>query len=582
MYAHTLLTRRTYMSAQTLHSGLNEEDSIPMKRAFRSRLQLTVAVGVVAVLATSACSAKVSTDNSGSGSPAGAASMLVGADNGSPTFLRNFNPFSPNKRNLTTYMYEPLEVVNNLDGKATPFLATGFDQPDAKTVVFHIRQGVKWSDGTPFTAADVAYTFNLLKATPALDTGGVWQHVASLAVSGNDVTFHLKTADVPAATVIEQTLIVPEHIWKNVSDPTTWTDPDPVVTGPYTLDTFTPNQYTLKKNPGYWQADKVAVQKIVAPASNTQLDVVSKGYDWAYSFMSDVQGTWVNADKQHNSYWFPPGGTIALLPNLTKAPFNNLDFRQGLSLALDRSKIANEAEQGYVQPASQTGLLLPNFSSWLDSSIPNQGNVSQNTSAALAAFAKAGYTSKGGKLVDASGKQLTITLTTPNGWTDYLQGAQIIQQQLAATGINLQVNQPQPAAYQQAMQNGDFDLVMGSFGGSGSLYQDYNNLLNSGFKQPVGTATVSNYERYGDPATDALLAQLKTTTDEATQKQIVDKLQGVVYNQLPAISLFYGGLWGLSSDKNFTGWPSAKDPYASLMTWGSTPLLVLTHLTAVK
>ena len=47
-------------------------------------------------------------------------------------------------------------------------------------------------------------------------------------------------------------------------------------------------------------------------------------------------------------------------------------------------------------------------------------------------------------------------------------------------------------------------------------------------------------------------------------------------------SLFYGGLWGLSSDKSFTGWPSAKDPYASLMTWGSTPLLVLTHLKAAK
>ena len=552
-----------------------------MMRVTRNRrLQLAAAVGVASVLATSACSASVSPQHAGTS--VGASSMLVGGDTGSPTFTRNFNPFSPNKRNLTTYMYEPLEVVNTLDGTATPFLATGYDQPNAQTVVFHIRQGVKWSDGTAFSAADVAYTFNLLKAHPALDTLGAWQHISSMSVSGNDVTFHLKTADVPAAQVIEQTLIVPEHIWKNIADPVSWTDPNPVVTGPYTLGTFTPNEYTLKKNPTYWQADKVAVQTIVDPASNTQLDVVSKGYDWAYSFMSDVQGTWVKADKQHNSYWFPPGGTIALMPNLTKAPFNNLNFRQGLSLALDRTKVADEAEQGYVQAAGQTGLLLPNDNSWLNPSIPDQGNITQNTAQALADFAKDGYTSKGGKLVDASGKQLTIQLTTPDGWSDWLQGVQSIQQQLSAIGINVQVEQPQPAAYQEDMQNGDFDLAMETFGGTGSLYEDYNNLLDSSFKQPVGSSTAADYERYGDPATDALLAKYRSTTDPATQKQIVDQLQSVVYNQLPVISLFYGGLWGLSSDKSFTGWPSAKDPYASLMTWGSTPLLVLTHLKAAK
>ena len=552
-----------------------------MTRVTRNRrLQLVAAVGVASVLATSACSASVSAKQTGTS--AGASSLLVGGDTGSPTFTRNFNPFSPNKRNLTTYMYEPLEVVNTLDGTATPFLATGYDQPNAKTVVFHIRQGVKWSDGTPFSAADVVYTFDLLKAHPALDTLGAWQHIASISVSGNDVTFHLKTQDVPAAQVIEQTLIVPQHIWKNVADPVSWTDPNPVVTGPYTLGTFTPNEYTLKKNPTYWQADKVAVQTIVDPASNTQLDVVSKGYDWAYSFMSDVQGTWVKADKQHNTYWFPPGGTIALMPNLTKAPFNNLNFRQGLSLALDRTKIANEAEQGYVQPATQTGLLLPNDKSWLNPSIPDQGNISQNTQQALAAFAKDGYTSKGGKLVDSSGKQLTIQLTTPDGWSDWLQGVQAIQQQLSAIGINVQVEQPQPAAYQEDMQNGDFQLAMETFGGSGSLYEDYNNLLDSAFKQPVGSSTAADYERYGDPATDALLAEYRATTDTAKQKQIVDQLQSVVYNQLPVISLFYGGLWGLSSDKSFTGWPSAADPYASLMTWGSTPLLVLTHLKAAE
>jgi peptide/nickel transport system substrate-binding protein len=295
------------------------------------------ALSVVAVLSTSACSINV---KGGSSAPSASGSMLIAADTGSPTFVRNFNPFSSSKRTATSYMYEPLEVNNTLDGTSVPFLATGYTQPNAKTVIYTIRTGVKWSDGKPFTPADVLYTFNLIKKTPALDSLGEWQHIDSITVKGDTVDFTLKTEDVPAAYIINQQLIVPEHIWKDVTDPLTWPDEKPVATGPYVVDTFGPNQYTLKKNTSYWQADKVAVQKLVLPASNTQLDVVKNGYDWAYAFISDVKGTWVKADAQHNTYWFPPGGTIALLPNLTKAPYNNLNFREGLSYALNRDKIA--------------------------------------------------------------------------------------------------------------------------------------------------------------------------------------------------------------------------------------------------
>ncbi|WP_281533737.1 ABC transporter substrate-binding protein [Cryobacterium breve] len=382
-------------------------------------------VGVAALLATSACSMNV---NKQSAAPSDG-SLLVAADNGSPTFEKNFNPFSTSKRVATTYMYEPLEVTNTLDGTATPFLATGVTLPDAKTVVYDIRTGVKWSDGEAFTPADVLYTFNLVKATPALDTWGVWQHIQSLEVVGDTVVFHLLADDVPAAGIIDQQLIVPEHIWKDVADPVTWKNETPVATGPFVLDTFTANQYTLTKNAGYWQADKVAVDKLVLPAANSQLDVVKNGYDWAYAFMTDVEGTWVAADKQHNKYWFPPGGTVTLSPNLTKAPYNDVNFRQGLSLALDRGKIAKDAEQGYVEAAGQSGLLLPNQDAWLNKDLPDGGAVAQDETAALAAFAKAGYTQAGGKLVDSAGTQLSINILTANGYTDWLQGLQTVQTQ---------------------------------------------------------------------------------------------------------------------------------------------------------
>jgi peptide/nickel transport system substrate-binding protein len=533
-------------------------------------------VGIAALaLSTAACTIKPSAQTNS----LGADSVLVAADNGSPTFEQTFSPFSASKRIGSNFVYEPLEVVNSLDGTETPFLATGHTIVDTSTVDFTIRSGVKWSDGTAFTPADVAYTFQLIKDVPALDTRGVWQELASVKVDGSTVRFTLKQPDATGARLIEQQLIVPQHIWSKIDDPAKFADPKPVGTGPYVEGAFTKNQYTMVKNDKYWQASKVAIKNLVFPAANTQIDLVKKGYDWGYGYISDVKNTWVAADKAHNTYWFPPGGVIALYPNLTKAPFDNADFRLGLSASLERDSIADSAVEGYVSGAVQTGLLLPNMKAWVDPSIPNQGIVKQDKAEALKDFAAAGYIQKDGKLVDSSGKQLTINITTANGYTDWLRAVQAVQKQLGAVGITVNIQQPQPAAYTQALQTGDFDLSMGTFGGSGFIYDDFNTLLGSSFAKPIGTATTGNYERFSSPAVDSLLAKLKVSTDKSEQQDIANQLQQVMFTQAPAIAMYYGGLWGLYSDAKFTGWPSAKDPYAAPKVWDSTVLLVVTHVT---
>jgi peptide/nickel transport system substrate-binding protein len=294
----------------------------------------------------------------------------------------NFNPFSANKRSGTAYMYEPLEYVNSINGQQTPFLATGHTLKGSTAVDFTIRTGVKWSDGKPFTPADVVFTFDYIKKYPALDSLGIWQHVKSVSASGNTVSVKFKAPDVPFVQQLEQQLIVPEHIWSKISDPTTYTNTSPVVTGPYVVGTFNPNQYTLLKNTKYWQAGNVAATRIVFPAltgnTQSQLELSQGGYDWATLFIPSVKTTWVAKDAQHNKYWFPPGGTISLFLNLTKKPYSDPAFRQALSYALDRTQIATKAEDGYVQPASQSGMLLPNLKSWLDPALPDSGLVTQN------------------------------------------------------------------------------------------------------------------------------------------------------------------------------------------------------------
>ena len=555
-----------------------------MMRHRPNRTSALACTAAAALLLTTMSSCKGSANSNSNAGAAGGSALTIQGDAGNPTLVENFNPLQPSTELHGTFlMYEPLEIPSPIDGTYTSYLATGHKFSDPKTLVYTVRPSVKWSDGKAFTPADVTFTFNLLKKFPALDSNGVWQQISGVTASGNDVTFTFKAPNVPFASVISQVPIVPEHAWSSVADPVKFPNPKPVGTGPFSLDKFAPTQYTLKKNASYWQADKITPSQVLFPAqasnqNTNQLDVTSGKFDWSYNFLPDVKRTYVSRDSAHNVYWFPPGGAIGLYLNLTKAPYSDPNFRKGLSAALDRKTIAVKAVNGYLDQASQSGLILPNLKKWLDPSLPNSGNVTRDASAAKAAFARAGYTMQGGKLVKG-GKQATMTIVMPGNFTDWVAAAKEVANQLGQIGIKVTADLPQFAQYSQSIQAGTFDAAIGGFGGTGSPYTDYNNALNSTFAAPVNTPSANNFERFKDPAVDQALATLASATDEAAQTQATYKLEHVLYDSTPVLLMYYGGSWGLFSTKRFKGWPSADDPYTLPTNYNNSLLTVLTHLT---
>jgi peptide/nickel transport system substrate-binding protein len=399
------------------HPPQNKSPSARNKRS-------VLAVAVAAVLAVGASACAAGGPQNGPDSAAG--TLTIQGDTGSPALVENFNPFEAATELHGTYlMYAPLEIPSPVDGSYTPFLATGYTFASPTRLVYTIRSGVKWSDGTPLRPADVVFTFGLLKKYPALDANGVWSQISGVSSSGDTVTFTFKAPNVPFAATIAQTPIVPQHIWSKIANPAKFTNTHPVGSGPFMLSSFAPTQYTLTKNPHYWAASSIAPAKVTFPAQATnqttnQLAVSSGQFDWAYTFLPDVQKTYVDRDPAHNTYWFPPGGTIGLFLNLTKAPNNNVSFRQGISQALNRTTIAAKAVNGYMQQASLSGLILPNLQKWLDPGLPDQGLITQNKATALADFAKAGYHLTGGKLVSGNGSQASLAImlptASPTGW----------------------------------------------------------------------------------------------------------------------------------------------------------------------
>ena len=203
------------------------------------------------------------------------------------SWVRNFNPLVPGgsaRFPTSAGIYEPLFIYNSITGEYVPWLATGYEWSKGNTtLVLKIREGVTWSDKTPFTAEDVAYTFNLKKQYPALDTRASWEYLEKVeSKPNNDVVFTFKRVFVPGFDAIAGQSIVAKHIWQKVDDPVKFSNPDPIGTGPFTeIVRFDKQIWELGKNPNYWQPGKPHVDKLVFPAypGNEQGDCRSKAYD---------------------------------------------------------------------------------------------------------------------------------------------------------------------------------------------------------------------------------------------------------------------------------------------------------------
>jgi peptide/nickel transport system substrate-binding protein len=181
------------------------------------RIFLTGAAALLAA-ALAACSSGTSSSATGSGSSGsgkGPSGTLTISNEQGTQWNCSFNPFNPGNLGEGVTMgqvYEPLMFVNTLqNAKVTPWLASGYAWgSDNKTLTFTIQKNVTFSDGSPMSAADVAFTFNLLKKFPALDLNSVWSVLSSVTQAGDTVVMQFKAPSVPYFYYIaDQVPIVP-------------------------------------------------------------------------------------------------------------------------------------------------------------------------------------------------------------------------------------------------------------------------------------------------------------------------------------------------------------------------------------
>jgi peptide/nickel transport system substrate-binding protein len=527
---------------------------------------LGVLIGAAGLLAA-ACGGTPASSNNSSG-PAG--SITISNESGS-TWTCQFNPFNENVNwELYGPVYEPLAFVDTLEsGKATPWLAKSWTwNSNATQLTFTMRSGAKWQDGVPITAADVVYTFQLLKQHTALDLNSDWSVLKSVVQKGSNQV--VMTFNQPAMTyfylVAYETPIVPEHIWSKISNPVTYPDTHPVGSGAYEVGSCTPENIKFVANKHYYIPGEPKIATVNYPAflSNTPAnqELADGQAQWGEQFIPSIQQFY--ADKSSsNKYWFPPVVNNDLFINLKKPLLDNVAVREAMSYAIDRNKVSQDGEYGYEPPASQSGIVSPTFSSWLDTSLAAKYNYGYDPAKAEQVLTAAGF-KKGsdGIFQNSAGQPLNFTVINIGDDSDFVSDMQIVQQEFKAVGIGLSVDNLSSNAFDTDLFDGNYQLAYYYETGGPTPYYEFRQWLLTANSAPIGQPASYNYERYSSPATDALLNSYSSATTSAEQHSIMDQLEQVMLQDVPVIPIVEGVVWYEYNTADFSGWPTQSNPYA--------------------
>ena len=535
----------------------------------RKSLALTVA-GLSLVTGLAACGG-----NGDSGTAGGTSTVLnIGMPNGPQA--ENNNPLietsALSSLGYRWQIYEPLMMANPVqpDADPKPWLATGATwSADHKSVTITVRKGVTWSDGQKFGAADVAYTFGLLKDNEALNSNAI--PFDTITADGDTVHVSFTSSQfVNQTKILAQTPIVPEHIWSKLADPATDVIKDPVGTGPYTLKSFTPQTVTLdlRADNAYW-GTKPKVKELRYTSytdNNAQTTALANGEsEWSFVFIPGYKNVFVNRDAKHNKVWAPAVLAVhGLYLNTSKKPFDDPILRQAMNLVINREDIYNQAEGGYFHPPVTNVTGIPDSGASFIAPQYKDQKVSVDVDGAKQLLTSHGYTLDGNTLKDPTGKPVTLTLTDPSGFSDYQTSLEIIKDNLSQIGIAATVDKANQDAWSKNLETGNFDAAIRWTNSGATPYDIYQTVMDGTLYQPVGKSSPKgNFGRFKNEEATQALRTYATASSDAARTQALTTLQDIFVKEVPMIPLGANNLGATYSTRHWTGWPDDSNPYCA-------------------
>ncbi len=505
-----------------------------------------------------------------------------------------WNPYSNSNNNAMAIaqqdnarvtMFETPYLYNMLDGQMYPLLADGDFQwnEDRTEITFKIKEAAHWSDGTPVTAEDVAYTWatHVKYNTP---TGAAnIDYIENIeAVDPQTVVVKAKLNDEGQAV---NPLLVAAYLSSNYVIQKAWTetleervggdatallaDPaeDVVYSGPYTKYFADDTKVVMIRDDNYWGQDASMWGKLPAPkylahtifkdnaAGTTALQAGE--VDVSQQFNSNVQDLWLK-DNLPISTYLPeaPYGIGASLPtaffNLESPGLDQVAVRKAIAMAVDYDTIVANAMTNQSATFDQVPRSLMN---------PTEGEQALYDQAAVADLQWAGKDVEGAKalldeagIVDSdgdgwrefNGEKLSYVATCPNGWSDWQAAIEVVAAAGKEIGIDITTNYPEWSVYQTVVTKSDaplpegYDIFMMWSDGAGPTqpWGRIRKLLSSEF---IGMSSNwnGNWGQYSNPEADALIQAIPAETDEAKLKEMYTELVKIYLTEVPSFTLMY-------------------------------------------
>ena len=515
----------------------------------------------------------------------------------------NWNPFMQGQYAVGTVglAYEPLFLFDPNTNEYVPWLAESDSWPEENVHEIVLREGITWSDGEAFDSADVVSTLEIGRFG-SVPFSNLWNFIESVeAVDARTVrvTFSENRPQEWMNWVYSHP-IAPEHIWAEKTEEQVMSDvnEEPVATGPYVYESHTDDRLVWERNDDWWGTEALGYEMkpryivdIVNASNDITLGMLQQGeVDLSNNFLPGIDQI-INGNEQITSFYdgppyMQPANTVWMVPNTTKEPLDDPEFRRALAYSVDMQSIIEGPYTNLVEAADPTGL-LPLWDDYIDHDLVAEEGFSYSADRAVEILEDAGYQDEDGDgyVETPDGDPISLTLEVPAGWTDWMEAANVIASNAQAVGINVEAQTPEFDLLVDNRNAGEFDLVLNNERQASNTPWTYYDYL---FQLPINDQqTTVNFGRYENEEAWALVEQLAAVPadDIEAAAEITSQLQGIQMAELPAIPLWYNGMWSQASNTYWTNWPSDAEgaPKSAAVMWnGWFQLGAITTLATIE
>jgi len=536
--------------------------------------------------------------------------IAIGGRIADPTNLNLYAPgVSRSGTGLHQMIYEYFFYQNLQTGEYIPWLAESYEYNDDFTAItVHLRDGVTWSDGEPFTADDVTFTYNLLLENP----GMVWaaevakwvesvEKIDDLTVQINlkkaNPRFHLIREAFPAVGIWGGLTILPKHIWEG-KDPLTFKNSPPVGTGPYKLAKASETAMTYERNEDWWgtkvfgvkPAPRVVNFEYIGPETNVALALAANEIDTPFIGILSL-GSFLEVAKRNPNVrawykeapyaWLDPCPRPLMVQNATP-PWDKKEARWALSYLIDWQAIVDLAYEGTTVPSWGIWPFYDGLKPFFDAIQDlreKYPTATYDPAKAAELFESLGY-KKGadGYWTSPEGERLKVRYVVNADSTEEMKVSAVLADQLEAGGIEVEVQPLSGGVLADAILRGEYEIKLHSFC-PGYIFDNLE-LFHSKYYVPLGEPAPwyeRNSFRYKNEAFDAILDEMAGTppTEMEKMKELFHRAMEIWFEDLPVIPGVQAPALVPFNYTYWTGWPSADDPWNMPVSWWATFNLVL-------